>query len=103
MRRLLIAGNWKMYKTIAEAVQHVKALRPLVKDITDIEIAVAPAFPAIQAVADALRGSNVTGAGIGQRHAAGRAHQELATDVALQLADLAADGRQRDSQIPASR
>jgi len=59
MRRLLISGNWKMYKTIAEAVQHVKALRPLVKDITDIEIAVAPAFPAIHAVADALRGSNI--------------------------------------------
>jgi triosephosphate isomerase len=59
MRTPLIAGNWKMFKTIAESVKHVKALRPLVKDITDVEIVVAPPFPSIHAVADALRGSNV--------------------------------------------
>jgi len=59
MRTSLIAGNWKMYKTVAEAVKHVKELRALVKDITDVEIVVAPPFPAIHAAADALRGSNV--------------------------------------------
>jgi triosephosphate isomerase (TIM) len=59
MRTPLIAGNWKMYKTIAEAVKHVTELRPLVKDITDVEVVVAPAFTAIHAVADALRGSNI--------------------------------------------
>jgi triosephosphate isomerase len=59
MRTPLIAGNWKMFKTIAESVKHLKALRPLVKDITDVEIVVAPPFPSIHAAADALRGSNV--------------------------------------------
>ena len=59
MRTPLIAGNWKMFKTIAETMTHVKALRPLVKDITDVEIVVAPAFPSIHAAAESLRGSNV--------------------------------------------
>ena len=59
MRTPLIAGNWKMFKTVAETVKHVKALRALVKDITNVEIVVAPPFPSIHAAADALRGSNV--------------------------------------------
>jgi triosephosphate isomerase len=59
MRTPLIAGNWKMFKTVAETVQHVKALRALVKDVTDVEVVVAPPFTAIHAAADALRGSNI--------------------------------------------
>ena len=59
MRTPLIAGNWKMFKTVAETVAHVKALRALVKDITDVEIVVAPPFTAVHAASDALRGSNV--------------------------------------------
>ena len=59
MRTPLIAGNWKMFKSIAETMKHVKALRPLVKDITDVEIVVAPPFPSIHAAAESLRGSNV--------------------------------------------
>ena len=31
-RQKVIAGNWKMYKTIAEAVAFIKDLTPLVKD-----------------------------------------------------------------------
>lgn len=59
MRQPLIAGNWKMFKTVAETVTHVKELRLLVKDITDVDIVVAPPFTAIHAAADALRNSNV--------------------------------------------
>jgi triosephosphate isomerase len=59
MRTPLVAGNWKMFKTIAETVKHVKALRPLVKDIADVEIVVAPPFASVHAAADSLRGSNV--------------------------------------------
>ena len=59
MRTPLIAGNWKMFKTVAETVKHVKALRALAKAITTVEIVVAPPFPSIHAAADALRGSNV--------------------------------------------
>jgi triosephosphate isomerase len=59
MRVPLIAGNWKMYKTVQEAVVFTKELRSLVKDITDVEIAVAPPFTALHAVAEAARNSNV--------------------------------------------
>src|SRR5688500_11459398 len=59
MRTPLIAGNWKMYKTVAEAVKYVKEFRFLVKDITDVEIVIAPPFSALHAAAEAARNSNV--------------------------------------------
>ena len=59
MRRPLIAGNWKMYKTISEAVEFVQAFKPLVVSATHCEVFVAPPFTAIRAVADRLGGSNV--------------------------------------------
>ncbi|MGH9360201.1 MAG: triose-phosphate isomerase, partial [Terriglobia bacterium] len=34
MRRPVIAGNWKMYKTIAEAVTFVEALKPKVAGVS---------------------------------------------------------------------
>src|ERR1043165_9073360 len=59
MRIPLIAGNWKMYKTVREAVNYVKEFRELVKNVTDVEVAVAPTFTALHAAADAARNSNV--------------------------------------------
>ena len=59
MRTPFIAGNWKMYKTVAEAVKYVKEFRILVKDITGVEIVVAPPFPALHAAAEAARNSNI--------------------------------------------
>jgi triosephosphate isomerase len=59
MRIPFIAANWKMYKTVHEAVVFVKEFRSLVKDIEDVEIVVAPPFTAVHAVADAARNSNV--------------------------------------------
>src|SRR5262245_10658014 len=59
MRLPLIAGNWKMFKTVHEAVVFAKELRPLVKDVLDVEIVVGPPFTAIHAVAEALRNANV--------------------------------------------
>lgn len=59
MRKPFIAGNWKMHKTIAEAVALVQALRPLVADVTNVDIAVCPPFTALQAVTQALEGSNI--------------------------------------------
>jgi triosephosphate isomerase len=59
MRTPLIAGNWKMFKTVHEAVVFVKELRVMVKDVTDVEIVVAPPFTALHAVAEAARNSNV--------------------------------------------
>jgi triosephosphate isomerase len=59
MRVPFIAGNWKMYKTVQEAVFFAKELRSIVKDVTSVEIVVGPPFTAVHAVAEALRNSNV--------------------------------------------
>jgi triosephosphate isomerase len=59
MRHPFIAGNWKMHKTVHEAVVFVKEFRSLVKDVEDVEIVVAPAFTAVHAAAEAARNSRV--------------------------------------------
>ncbi len=63
MRIPFIAGNWKMYKTVHEAVVFVKELKSAVRDIADVEIVVAPPFTAVHAVAEAARNSNIGVAG----------------------------------------
>ncbi|MGH9351626.1 MAG: triose-phosphate isomerase [Terriglobia bacterium] len=63
MRVPVIAGNWKMYKTIAEAVEFVNALKPKVADASHCEVVVAPPFTALNAVAKAAEGSNIRVAG----------------------------------------
>ena len=59
MRTPLIAGNWKMFKTVHEAVVYTKEFRTMVKDVTGVEIVVAPPFLAVHAVAEAARNSPV--------------------------------------------
>jgi triosephosphate isomerase (TIM) len=63
MRMPFIAGNWKMYKTVHEAVVFVKELKSAVRDVGDVEIVVAPPFTAAHAVAEAARNSNIGVAG----------------------------------------
>lgn len=63
MRTPFIAANWKMYKTVHEAVVFVKEFRSMVKDVIDVEIVVAPPFTAVHAVAEAARNSPVGVAG----------------------------------------
>jgi triosephosphate isomerase (TIM) len=59
MRVPFIAANWKMYKTVHEAVAFAKEFRALVKDVSDVEIVLAPPFTALHAAAEAARNSNV--------------------------------------------
>ena len=59
MRIPFIAGNWKMYKTVADTVKYVKEFRVMVKDVADVEIVIAPPFTALHAAAEAARNSNV--------------------------------------------
>lgn len=59
MRVPFLAANWKMYKTVHDAVVYLKEFRSMVKDVTDAEIVVAPPFTAIHAAAEAARNSNV--------------------------------------------
>ena len=59
MRTPIIVGNWKLNKTIHEAVLLVTSLRSMVADVTDVEIVVAPVFTGLAAAAGALSGGNI--------------------------------------------
>jgi len=59
MRMPLIVGNWKMYKTVHDAVLFVKELKPVVKDVDDVEIVIAAPFIAVHAAAEAARNTNI--------------------------------------------
>jgi len=59
VRRPVIAGNWKMYKTLAETRSFFSAFLPLVKNCTHCDIVVAPPFTAISTAAEVTKGSNV--------------------------------------------
>ena len=63
MRKPVIAGNWKMYKTVADSVATAVALKPLVANANHCEVVIAPVFTALKSVADRLEGSNVKVAG----------------------------------------
>ncbi len=58
-RTPLIAGNWKMHKTIAEAEQFIQALLPRVSSVDGVDVAICPPFIALQAMIDSTRGSRV--------------------------------------------
>jgi triosephosphate isomerase len=59
-RTPLIAGNWKMYKTIPEALETARRLVELSGDLPDVEVMIAPPFPALAAVSDAVEGSRIS-------------------------------------------
>jgi len=59
MRTPIIAGNWKLNKTISEAVSLTTALKDLVVGSNGVEIVVAPPFTALDAVSKVVNGSNI--------------------------------------------
>ncbi len=59
MRRPIIAGNWKMNKTVSEAIDFVRQLKALVAEPGEIDIIIAPTFTALQAVSREIEGSNI--------------------------------------------
>ena len=58
-RRPLIAGNWKLHKTIAEAEEFIAALLPRVSAADRVDVAICPTFTVLQAMVDSTRGSRV--------------------------------------------
>lgn len=58
-RRPFIAGNWKMYKTCAEAVETAKTLTGLVSDVKNVDVMIAPPFTALSQVHEAIKESSV--------------------------------------------
>jgi triosephosphate isomerase len=59
MRVPVIAGNWKLFKSIGEATALINELKPLVARAWNVEIVVAPVFTALSRVSEAASGSNI--------------------------------------------
>ncbi len=63
MRKPIIAGNWKMFKTTGEARELVRQLKESLADVDSVEVVVSPPFTALAAVVAELKGSNISVAG----------------------------------------
>jgi triosephosphate isomerase len=59
MRRPVVAGNWKMYKTVTETVQFMEEFKPLVKNSDHCDIVIAPPFTALAEAARAVQGTPI--------------------------------------------
>jgi triosephosphate isomerase (TIM) len=59
LRRPVIAGNWKMYKTQAETREFFRLFKPLVSQTTHCDLIVAPPFTALAAAVESARGSSI--------------------------------------------
>jgi triosephosphate isomerase (TIM) len=59
LRRSFIAGNWKMYKTAADALALVKALKQELAGVDEGEVVVCPPFTALYAVSTILQGTAI--------------------------------------------
>ena len=58
-RKLIIAGNWKMNKTVAEALDLVRGLKIELANIKEVDIVVCPPFTALSEVSKAILDSNI--------------------------------------------
>lgn len=59
MRRRVIAGNWKMYKTLADTRAFFSAFAPLVANSKHCDIVIAPPFTAISTAAEGAKKTNI--------------------------------------------
>jgi len=58
-RKLIIAGNWKMNKTVAEALDLVRGLRLELVNIKEVDIVICPPFTALDQVSRAILDTNI--------------------------------------------
>jgi triosephosphate isomerase len=59
LRRPIIAANWKMHKTIQEAVEFIENFKPLVANNSDVDIVLCVPFTTMASVSEKLDGSNI--------------------------------------------
>jgi len=84
-RRNLFVANWKMHKTIAEALEYFRKFLPLVHPKVAADVYLAPAFTAIYALVQAARSSNVLiGAQNMSEHAEGAFTGEISAAMLLE-------------------
>ena len=72
-RTPLVAGNWKMHKTVAEARDFVTRLVPQLGDDDTVEVGVCPPFLSLHAIVEAVAGSGVKVYAQNMHHAPGGA------------------------------
>jgi triosephosphate isomerase len=58
-RRLIIAGNWKMNKTVAEALELVNGLKRELAHVKEVDIIICPPFTALSEVSKAVLNTNL--------------------------------------------
>lgn len=58
-RKLIIAGNWKMNKTVAESLDLVQGLKRELAQVKEVDVVVCPPFTALEAVSKAILDSNI--------------------------------------------
>ncbi len=59
MRKHIIAGNWKMYKTPNQAKELTEQLKSGLANVKDVDIVICPPFTALPIVAQVIKGSNI--------------------------------------------
>ncbi|MFH1577993.1 MAG: triose-phosphate isomerase [Candidatus Omnitrophota bacterium] len=59
MRRLIIAGNWKLYKNIPEAIELANGLTRQLHDVDNLDIVLCPVFTALSSVSEVITDSNI--------------------------------------------
>lgn len=59
MRKPIIAGNWKMYKTVERAINLVSELAGLLPNNDQVEVVICPPFTALDAVVETTAGTNI--------------------------------------------
>ena len=88
MRKLFIAGNWKMNLTIAEAKALVSEMLPELEQIDNVDKAVCPSYLAVPAVAELCKG---TGLKVGAQNVywekSGAFTAEVAPDMVAEICD----------------
>jgi triosephosphate isomerase len=88
MRIPIVAGNWKMNKTIAGAAQLVKELLPSIEPVRGVEKVICPPFTALLPVSALLEGTDVhLGAQNMHWESAGAFTGEIAPDMVAELCD----------------
>ena len=60
MRRPVIAGNWKMFKTQGETLAFFEAFKPLVAGTTSCDLIVAPPYTSLSVAVEATRGTHIS-------------------------------------------
>ena len=86
MRKPIVAGNWKMNKTVADALKLVEGIKQQLKDEQKVDVVLCPPFTALAAVGEAIKGTKID-LGAQNMHAekSGAFTGEVAADMIREL------------------